>query len=161
MANRAYKIFLVVLGIWLGLTCFLDFIAVPTVFRTISSRQQAGELGMLLFHTFNKAEILFSLILLSCGLIFRKKVLDHKLFFCSLISLVILTFIYTFHMSPTIIATNKAKYELEESDPQYQVLERTHQSYHGLFRKTDTVKILTLLIILIAIIKRDEGELEV
>jgi hypothetical protein len=161
MIRVSCKIFLVTLGMWRALTCFIDFIAVPTAFKTISSRQEAGELGMIIFHTFNKVEILFSFILLGCGYSFRKWVVYKKSFFSSLGLLVILAFVYTFHMTPTIIESNKKKYELDESDPQYMVLDKTHQSYHSLFRKTDSVKILVLFTILISAIRRDEQECKV
>jgi len=127
----------------------------------ISSRQEAGSLGMIIFHTFNKLEIVFSIILLACGFQFREWVVFKKSFFSALGSLFVLTLVYTFHMSPTIIESNKLKYELEESDPQYKVLDETHQRYHKLFRATDSVKILILFIILVGAIRRDEQECKV
>ena len=158
MPSRLCKLFIFTLGIWLGLTCFIDFIAVPKAFQTISSRQEAGTLGMIIFHTFNKAEILFSLILLGCAYGFRQWVSYKKTFFSSLVMLFFLTLVYNFHMSPTIINSNKKKYDLEESDPQYKILDETHQRDHKLFRVTDSVKILVLLWIGVSAIRRDDQE---
>ena len=135
------------LGLWLGLTCFLDFFAVPTIFRTLSSRQDAGSLGMVLFLAFNRLEIVLSLILASCAWFFRDSIKWKKTFWTSMVFLFILANVYTFHMSPTIINANKQKYELFEGSPEYEKLDRVHQQYHGLFRKTDGAKILVLLVL--------------
>lgn len=144
------------LGLWLGLTCFLDFYAVPTIFRNLSSRQDAGSLGMILFLTFNKVEILLALALGVCAYFFRSQIQWKKTFWTTLGSLFVLTLVYTFHMSPTIIEANKKKYELEESNQDYVQLDKTHQQYHGLFRKTDGTKILVLLFLLGSTLRRRE-----
>ena len=144
------------LGLWFGLTCFLDFYAVPTIFRTLTSRPDAGSLGMILFLTFNKIEILLSLILGVCAYFFRESIKWKKTFWTTLASLFVLSLIYTFHMSPTIIEANKKKYELAEESQEYIELEKTHQMYHGLFRKTDGAKILVLFVLLGSTLRRRE-----
>lgn len=149
-------LFVFILGLWLGLTCFLDFFAVPTVFRNVSSRQEAGTIGMILFHALNKMEILFSLLLAGTAWTFKDQIQWKKTFWTSLGGLFVLTLVYTFHMSPMIINTNKKKYELDEGTPEYQKLEKTHQFYHGLFRKTDGTKILVLLILFGSTLRRRE-----
>lgn len=136
------------LGLWLGLTCFLDFFAVPTIFRTLSSRQDAGSLGMILFLAFNRLEILLAVILAMCAWFFKASIKWKKTFWSSMAGLFILANVYTFHMTPTIIESNKKKYELFEDSPEYQKLDEVHQFYHGLFRKTDGAKILVLLVLL-------------
>ena len=143
--KKSCLLFMFILGLWLGLTCFLDFFAVPTIFRTLSSRQDAGSLGMILFLAFNRLEILLSLLLATCAWFFRHSIKWKKTFWCSIGFLFILVNVYTFHMTPTIIETNKKKYELFEGSPEYQKLDQVHQQYHGLFRKTDGLKILILL----------------
>lgn len=152
--KRGCIIFIFILGLWLGLTCFLDFFAVPTVFRNVSSRQEAGTLGMIFFHALNKLEILFSLILMGSAWTFRDSIKWKKTFWSTLGGIFVLMLIYTFHMSPMIINTNKKKWETSESDPQYQELEKTHQFYHDLFRKTDGTKILALLFLFGSTLKR-------
>lgn len=152
--------FIFILGLWLGLTCFLDFFAVPTVFRNVSSRQEAGTLGMIFFHTLNKLEIIFSLVLAGCAWSFRNSIKWKKTFWTTITGLFLLTLVYTFHMSPVIVETNKKKWELSEEDSQYQVLEETHQFYHGLFRKTDSAKILALLILLGSTFRGNQGRKE-
>jgi len=146
--KNSCKIFIFILGLWLGLTCFLDFFAVPTVFRTLSSREEAGKLGMIFFSTFNYLEIILSLGLATSAFLFKDEIKWKKTFWSTCGGLLVLTLIYSFHMSPKIISVNEKKYQMEEGTPEYRVLEREHQFYHGLFRKTDTVKILSLLILL-------------
>lgn len=158
MPSRACKFFILILGMWLGLTCFIDFVAVPKAFQIISSRQEAGSLGMIIFHTFNKMEIFFAVCLLGGAWFFRKWVVYKKVFFLGLSFLFTLSLVYNFHMTPTIINSNKEKYELEESDPQYKILDERHQRYHKLFRTTDSAKILILLWIGIAAIRRNDQE---
>lgn len=102
---------------------------------------------MVLFLAFNRLEILLALILATCAWFFRESIKWKKTFWASIAFLFILANVYTFHMSPTIINANKKKYELFEDSPEYQKLDQVHQQYHGLFRKTDGLKILVLLIL--------------
>lgn len=156
--KRSCVLFVFILGLWLGLTCFLDFFAVPTVFRNVSSRQEAGTIGMILFLALNKMEILFSLILGATAWNFRNTIKWKKTFWASIGGLFVLTLVYTFHMSPMIIESNKQKYEVEEGSPEYQKLEATHLFYHNLFRKTDGTKILVLLVLFGSTLRRREEE---
>lgn len=152
-------IFIFILGLWLGLTCFLDFYAVPTIFKTLTSRQDAGNLGMVLFYTFNKVEVLLALGLGVCAWFFKNDISWKKTFWTSITALFLLTLIYTFHMSPVIIESNKLKYQMEEGTPEYQALDQRHNQYHSLFRKTDGAKILILFLLLGSTLRRrEEGE---
>jgi hypothetical protein len=154
--KNSFKIYLFILGLWLGLTCFLDFFAVPTVFRTLASRQDAGTLGMIFFHTFNKIEIVLALLLGLCGFFFKDDIKFKKTFFSTISGLLILVLVYTFHMTPQIIDVNKKKYNVMEGSEEYRVLEEKHLFYHGLFRKTDGLKILVLLTLFGTALKRKE-----
>lgn len=145
-----------ILGLWLGLTCFLDLYAVPTIFKTLTSREDAGNLGMILFYTFNKVEVFLALGLGACAWFFRDQITWKKTFWSSIASLVVLTLVYIFHMSPVIIESNKEKYLLEEGTAEYQVLDKRHTKYHELFRKTDGAKILILLILFGSTLRRRE-----
>lgn len=156
--KNSCKLFLFILGLWLGLTCFLDFFAVPTIFRTLPSRELAGKLGMIFFYTFNKLELVFVLALAICAWFFRHEIKWKKTFWSSISSLFILIMIYLFHMTPTIIEVNKAKYQLMEGSPEYEVLEQKHLFYHGLFRKTDGAKILVLLVLLGSTLRKRREE---
>ncbi len=152
--KNSCKLFLFVLGLWLGLTCFLDFFAVPTIFRTLPSRELAGKLGMIFFYTFNKIELFLCLGLGLCAWFFRSEITWKKTFWSTISGLFLLILIYVFHMTPTIIDVNKQKYQLMEGSPQYNVLEEKHLFYHGLFRKTDGAKILILLTLLGSTLRR-------
>lgn len=154
--KRSCQLFIFTLGLWLGLTCFLDFYAVPTIFKTLTSREDAGHLGMVLFFTFNKVEILLALGLGVSAWFFRKEIRWKKTFWSSISALLILTLVYTFHMSPVIIESNKKKYLLEEGTAEYQTLDKRHQQYHKLFRKTDGAKILILFILFGSTLRRRE-----
>ena len=157
--NKAFKITLVILGMWLGMTCLIDFVAVPSAFRNISSRQEAGTLGMIIFTTFNNVEVVFALILGVCTYFFQKKVAWRKAYLAAVVGLFIIVPLHTFYMSPRIVELNQQKYKLTEGTEEYQVLENEHLFLHNTFRKTDGTKILIILFMIIAMVKtRDESE---
>ena len=159
--NKAFKFSLVILGMWLGMTCLIDFVAVPAAFRNISSREEAGTLGMILFNTFNYVEVVFALIFGSCFFFFKDKVKWKKTYGGISVFLLLLSLLYAFYMSPRITEVNKQKWNLMEDSPEYKVLDKEHQFLHSTFRKTDSVKILILLFLIgAAVVRKEEGVLE-
>jgi hypothetical protein len=158
--KKAEKFSLVLLGMWLGITCLIDFLAVPAAFRNISSRQEAGTLGMILFNTFNYIEVGFSLMLGTSFIFYKKLVKRVKLHGATCIFLLLLSLTYAFYMSPRISEVNRQKWELSESSPEYKVLEKEHQFLHSTFRKTDSIKILILLVLIGSSIMRKDEEVE-
>ncbi len=158
--NKAFKFSFVILGMWLGMTCLIDFVAVPAAFRNISSREEAGTLGMILFNTFNYVEVVFSLLFGGCFWFFKDKIKWKKAYSLITVFLFLLSLTYAFYMSPRISEVNKQKWNLMEDSPEYKVLEKEHQFLHSTFRKTDSVKILILLFLIGAGVARKEDEQE-
>ena len=50
---------------WLAMTCIVDFVAVPAIFRNISNLEQAGKLGVLIFGKFNRLEFVLGIFSLA------------------------------------------------------------------------------------------------
>lgn len=158
--NKAFKLSFVILGMWLGMTCLIDFVAVPAVFRNISSRQEAGTLGMIIFNSFNYAEVVFAIIFAGLTFTYRNKVKWKKTYMGISLFLFILSCLYAFYMSPRISEVNKQKWALSENTEEYRVLDQEHQFLHKTFRKTDSVKILILLFLIGAGVVRKEEEVD-
>jgi hypothetical protein len=155
---RSKKLYLSVLSLWLGLTCLVDFIVVPTVFRNVSSRAEAGDIGMIVFSLINKVEFICALIVIICGYFFRKQIKRRVLFFVTLSSLILLTFVYNVHMTPEVRKQTLIMREESEGSKTYLKAEQTHHFYHNLYKKTDGVKILVILMLLGAGILKKESE---
>ncbi len=158
--NKAFKLSLIILGMWLGMTCLVDFVAVPAAFRNISSRQEAGTLGMILFSTFNYMEVIFALIFSACTYFYRDKIIWKKTYLGICSFLVMLSLTYVLYMTPRIGEVNQKKWDLSETSEEYLVLEKEHQFLHSTFRKSDTVKMLVLIFLMGAAIRRKEEGME-
>lgn len=151
--KRGSIIFIFVLGLWLGLTCFVDFFAMPTIFKNVSSKQEAGLVGMHIFTSLHKLELFFVFIL-GLSLWTLKDTLKAKKSILGIWSgLVLLIFVYIFHMGPMISESNKQKYRYKADSAEYRKYQKVHEQYHQLFRKTDGVKILTLLLLFGSVLK--------
>ncbi|EQC44613.1 PF13664 domain protein [Bacteriovorax sp. BSW11_IV] len=147
---------------WFSTSCLIDFVAVPTVFRTVSKLNEAGAVGMKIFSTYNVVEVILGLIIFGYALkSVVKKGLGRKIF--AFFSLVVfgIALTYNFHVSPRIIEINteRAKYEMES--PEYQKISVEHGFYHRLYVNLDKVKVTLLLVMLImAFQKLPKGENE-
>ncbi len=121
-------------SIWFSLTCLINFLIVPNLFRNIESVETAGSLGILFFTTFNKLEIALGiggLILISL----RKKlipVIGQGL-------LLFLAIIYLFYLSPLIAVHGMAAQEGNSNS--IGIFANAHQLYATL----DTIKLFILL----------------
>lgn len=160
--NKTFKLSLVLLGMWLGMTCLIDFVAVPAAFRLIPSRQAAGTFGMFVFNTFNYIEIVFSLIFAGLTFSYRGHIKFKKSYLFISIYLIFLSCLYAFYMTPRVMEVNKAKWNLLEDSKEYLVLDQEHQFLHKTFRKTDSVKILILLFLIGAgVAHKEDSEIKI
>lgn len=159
--SKSFKLSLVLLGMWLGMTCLIDFVAVPAAFRLIPSRQAAGTFGMFIFNTFNYVEVVFALIFAALTFSYRDQIKRKKTYGVISVFLVLLSCLYAFYMSPRIAEVNKEKWGLVEDSAEYKVLDSEHQFLHKTFRKTDSIKILMLLFLIGAGVRRKEDEVVV
>lgn len=155
---RSKKLYLSLLSLWLGLTCFVDFIAVPTVFRNVSSRAEAGDIGMIVFSLVNKVEFVCAIIVLICAYLFKDTVKKKVLLFTTLSSLVALTLVYNIHMTPQVRKQTLLMRDVSEESVTYIKAQETHEFYHSLYKKTDGVKILVILFLLSSGILKKESE---
>lgn len=133
---------------WFSMSCLIDFVAVPIVFRTVSKLYEAANVGIRLFSIFNPIEFIFSLILVSFALFTVKKksskLKKFQLAFSFL--LLIITASYTFHITPMISTLSEQKRELDVESDAYVKIEQQHNFYHHLYVKMDSVKVILLLI---------------
>lgn len=155
---RSKKLYLSLLSLWLALTCFVDFIVVPTVFRNVSSRAEAGDIGMIVFSLVNKVEFVCAVIVLICAYLFKDTVKRKILLLTTLVSLLFLTVIYNTYMTPQVRKQTLLMRDADQESTAYLKAQETHEFYHSLYKKTDSVKILALLVLLTAGILKKESE---
>lgn len=128
---------------WFFMSVLVDIVAIPTVFKNISNLQEAGKIGMTVFGRFNLFEIFFGIFILLGVLSPRTK---SKLMISIAVTLLLLSFFYTFYMTPMIAQTSIKIHQISVTDPQYELLSIQHNFYHKLYRYFDTGKLLLLLV---------------
>jgi hypothetical protein len=127
---------------WFFMSVLVDIVAIPTVFKNISNLQEAGKIGMTVFSRFNCFEIFFAIFILLGVTSPREK---SKLMISISIALLLLSFFYTFYMTPLIAQTTIKMHQISIADPQYEILQKQHNCFHTLYRYFDTAKLLVLL----------------
>lgn len=131
---------------WIILTVAVDFIAIPTVFRTLKDPNLGGAIGINLFPKVNWVEIILAVSL--CSAIFfsvniKQRILDRLALIVG-IFLFLLTVLYLAYLSPEIkrltleIANNKGNLTLLPT------LNIEHQFFHHLYIKLESVKLFLL-----------------
>lgn len=142
---------------WLIATLFLDIVAVPTVFKNITNILDAGKVGMTIFKTFNRLEIVFSLIFLISGLelfITERK----KSYWIISIILVCWIFLYNFYLTPSIIYyTEKLHSGVQDINLMIEYQSK-HALIHKIYRYLDSTKILILLGLVISLTRKNLKE---
>jgi hypothetical protein len=128
---------------WLLMSALVDFVAIPTVFKNISNLEEAGKIGMTVFHRFNFFEILLGAGILVGTISKEKKAPWQIVLGCALF---VLSLFYTFYMTPIIAEAGIKIHQISSTDPQYQVLQMQHTTYHNLYRSLDSAKLIALLI---------------
>lgn len=154
------NISLSIVSMWLGMTALVDFVAVPTLFRNISNLEEAGNVGMIIFSSFNKIELFFILLIIGLGLSALSEIKFKKIFISIWGLLLLVAGSYNFYLTPKIIEVQKQMREIGMQGAGFESIERVHNFYHSLYIQVDSVKLLLLLILLVAGIKpRREGTL--
>ncbi len=148
--RHLYKLSLMIVFAWLVTTSFIDFIAVPTIFRTVTNSSEAGDVGMTIFSTYNKIEVFFSFsFLLFSFLIFRNLSQKRKILKASFLSIPVLllgiSLFYLIYLTPKITNLTFQKKVVLKSSPEYSQIEKTHGVYHQMYVKIDGVKLVLLL----------------
>lgn len=141
------KLVLSLIASWLALVIYTDFIVVPTVFTTLTSRVEAGELGMKVFSALGTFEVVVSIFLFFSAIIVFKKFRTKRASYLFIFATCLCAFalLGKFYMTPKITKLNSLKYTLNETTQQYKEIDKEHQLYHGLYIKLDGTKILFLL----------------
>jgi hypothetical protein len=153
------KLLLFFMTFWLAPSVLIDFVAAPAIFRNVSSLQEAGILGMVIFKSFNTVELILSLIILVIGSLLVMESKLKKAWLGFFILLVFFAGFFRFYVSPTIVDINRKRWELPESSEEYKSLTNSHNFYHNLYVKMEGTKVIILLGAIILILRRKEEEL--
>ncbi len=147
---------ILILGLWLGMTVLVDFIAIPIVFRTLTDVFQAGLIGMQVFEKLNFVEVFLGLaFMVSC--FYLKKTLKLVKFFAIILSF--LAGFYFFFLTPKITKLSLQMMELtHQAGAGLQQVAQDHDFYHHLYVKLDGVKILMLLFCLFLLFYQKKKE---
>ncbi len=150
MINRF--IFLIT-SLWLGTTLVIDFAIVPTVFHIIENFFNAGELGIALFRKFNLIECFFALTLLVCALKRGKGFRFFRIHILLVISLAVIILTYVTYLTPKLTLLTDLWKQADAINAigisGISDIQQEHQLYHRLYVSLDTLKILTLVSLLI------------
>src|SRR5690606_26250636 len=122
---------------WLSLVMFTDFVVVPTVFRTLSNRFEAGELGMKVFSALGSYEAVVAILLfITAGVVF-KRFRTKRSGFLFLFGTTLLAFALMgrFYITPELTKINQVKYTLDEQSSEYQKLQSRHSFLHSFYVK--------------------------
>ncbi len=130
---------------WFMMTVLVDIVTIPTVFRNAGSIEAAGKIGMKVFGTFNRFEIVFGLLVL-IGAFEHFKATRKKKWLYFAIPLSILTFVYTFYMTPMITNTTFEIHQTAVGTPLYAELQSKHAMIHNMYRNFDATKLVVLLV---------------
>lgn len=130
---------------WFLMTVLVDIVTIPTVFRNAGSIEAAGKIGMKVFGTFNKFEIVLGLIAL-IGAFENFKGHRNKKWLFFAVPLSILTFVYTFYMTPMITNTTFEIHQTAVGTPLYAELQSKHAMIHNMYRNFDATKLVVLLV---------------
>ena len=153
---------LLIFASWFSMSCLINFVAIPAVFRNVSKLSEAGNVGMIVFGRFNGLELVCALL---TALLFFYPILKNKVevrFFklksALQIFLIVLTCSYVFHLTPKIkdINTNRALLSENGETQKLEALELEHDKYHKLYVKLDSVKLLSLLTLLAMGIRQEK-----
>lgn len=143
-----YSKFLVLTSLWWGWTVLVDIFIIPTVFRTIDSFFQAGDLGIAVFSKLNNLEVFVGTVLvalLAYQTTKNKKALP--LLIMSIITWLIAMTYFSF-LTPKLIALT----ELWKTTDLMGMtgvagipdIQEAHQFYHKLYIGTDVFKLVIL-----------------
>jgi hypothetical protein len=143
-----FPIFLVLTSMWLGWSILVDFFVIPTVFATMDSFFQAGDLGIALFLKLNKLEVIFSTILVSLfSFHFVKNKKGLPLLMMTIVAWVIALTYFSF-LTPKLVTLTDLWKKTDlmglTGVAGIKDIQQEHQFYHNLYIGIDTLKIFLL-----------------
>jgi len=151
------------LAAWFFTTIVVDFVAVPSVFRTVTNLEEAGKVGIKVFTKYNILELILGIVI--TGIFWKLPAQSKKLLWaCRILSviLVILILFYMLHLNPNIIKYAGQMHEIGIGNEGFEAVEDQHRFYHHLYVKLDGFKLFSLLFLqIIAVISwrsKETGE---
>lgn len=152
------KLLIFFLTFWIAPSVLVDFVAAPSIFRNVSSLQEAGTLGMVIFRAFNTLEVVLALGVFVTSLLLMKEQKFKKPWMVLFTTVVILAGVFRFHITPSIIEINKERWELPEESTKYVELSERHNFYHKLYVKLEGTKVILLAIGLVMVFRIREEQ---
>jgi len=157
------RFLLMFLAAWFFTTIVVDFVAVPSVFRTVTNLEEAGKVGIKVFTKYNILELILGIVI--TGIFWKLPAQSKKLLWaCRILSviLVILILFYMLHLNPNIIKYAGQMHEIGIGNEGFEAVEDQHRFYHHLYVKLDGFKLFSLLFLqIIAVISwrsKETGE---
>jgi hypothetical protein len=137
------------LGAWLVSTIFIDFFAVMAVFKNVSNIFEAGTVGMYVFGSFNKFEMIFGSCISAITFFnpLPQKKVKALMIGLSLILLFIALY-YNFFLSPRISSLTYEMHDIGLGNKGYETTEVAHGLYHKRYIFMDSIKLLFLFTLL-------------
>ncbi|MFP5386134.1 MAG: hypothetical protein ACLGHN_08655 [Bacteriovoracia bacterium] len=143
-----FPIFLVLTSMWLGWSLLVDFFIVPTVFATIDSFFQAGDLGIAVFSKLNKLEVIVSTVLVSLFSFHFVKTKKGLPLLVMVIFAWVIALSYFSFLTPKLVTLTELwkKTDLMGLTGVAEItdVQQEHQFYHNLYIGIDTLKIFLL-----------------
>lgn len=142
------KLVMLSLSAWFFLSSFVDFIVIPGAFRVVGDILKAGTLGISVFSTLNKIEVLLGAVLVFS--LFKGTKFSYKKvqMFLSKVLFSIAVFYY-YYLSPKIELLTEKLFATGLDEAAKALVNKDHQFYHSLYVKLDAVKIILLLVLLV------------
>jgi hypothetical protein len=148
-----HNLAIAILAIWLGLSIFTDFVVIRTVFEVINDFFKSGDLGIALFGTLNRFEIIFaSFLFIEVILNPDKSKLINFSILILVLSLVTISLFYFSYLTPKIATLTEIWKESEKlgvnSLRGITDIQAEHQFYHRLYIGLDFLKMMVLAVLL-------------
>jgi hypothetical protein len=148
---------LILLSFWLGWTVLVDFVVVPAVFRNINNFFEAGDLGIFLFTRLNYLEVVVSAVVLSViTFIYQKNARALPILIAGCIVTVI-SLVYFSYLIPKIAELSEL-WKISEAGKTIAIsdIQQEHQYFHRVYVIIDSVKILTLMLMMVSAVGKEE-----
>ena len=158
------KLILILVSMWWAWTALIDFVVIPTTFRTISDFFNAGELGIALFSKLNLLEILLGLSMTGLSIMALKKAPSKRskiqVVLAALAWLICLN--YFFYLTPKISELTQLWKNADSTGSVgisgFSDIQQSHQLYHRIYVGLDSLKLIILSAILFMCLLKKERE---
>ncbi len=135
---------------WFIATVFIDMMAVPLVFQTVSSRDEAASLGVQIFRRFNVVELILFASISLC--FYASKIFSLKGYLLRFSYLGLFPIFYFSYLTDKIVHFNRLKTN-EIDNTKLETIQASLDLYHHLYVRLDTLKIFLLLLSFILVVK--------